>query len=124
MTWLGHSSGRASPSANFRPGCVQHGLPQTMDSPSSQVEMYRSSSTTARFSDEFLVNLLPGTNGSPSPKPPVSDDLPTYDPISDATKKEISSNHKSLGQNVIHLIPLVLILCALILWLSSNPATM
>ena len=44
-----------------------------------------------------------------------------YDPISDATKKEMSMHHKSSGENAIHLIPLVLILCALILWVFSDP---
>ncbi|KAJ4708326.1 Transmembrane protein [Melia azedarach] len=85
--------------------------------------MHRSSSTS-RASDEFLVNMLPAsvTMGSPTLKTVASDDLPIYDhPISDATKKEMAMHHKSMGENAIHLIPLVLILCAFILWLFSHP---
>ncbi|RVW47477.1 hypothetical protein CK203_086512 [Vitis vinifera] len=82
--------------------------------------MYRSASTS-RASDEFLVNLLPAAMGSTPLKTSASEDLPMYDPISDATKKEMSMHHKSSGENAIHLIPLLLILCALILWVFSDP---
>ncbi|KAJ0030787.1 hypothetical protein Pint_13067 [Pistacia integerrima] len=51
-----------------------------------QTRMHRSSSTS-RASDEFLVNLLPAAS-SPV-KALSSDDLPIYDPVSEATKKEI-----------------------------------
>ncbi|PRQ18344.1 hypothetical protein RchiOBHm_Chr7g0204931 [Rosa chinensis] len=47
-------------------------------------------------------------------------DLPTYDPLSHAAKRE-RSRIKS-AENAIHLIPLVLALCAIILWFFSNPA--
>ncbi|KAH7849807.1 hypothetical protein Vadar_023327 [Vaccinium darrowii] len=88
--------------------------------------MYRSSSTS-RVSDEFLVNLLPPGKGSPSiksspsPKSSDTDDLPVVELMSDAAKKEIPRPQNSSGENAIHLIPLVLILCALILWLFSKP---
>ncbi|OAY37438.1 hypothetical protein MANES_11G101800v8 [Manihot esculenta] len=81
--------------------------------------MYRVS-TTYRGSDEFSVNLsldaiasAPRTNSS-------STDLPIYDPISDSTKKDVGLHHRSLGENSVHLIPLVLFLCALILWVFSR----
>ncbi|GMQ06944.1 hypothetical protein CsSME_00051346 [Camellia sinensis var. sinensis] len=90
--------------------------------------MYRISSTS-RFSDEFLVNL------SPAVKSPATDDDDLLQPvsdhqISDGNKKEVPSpsqqqqqqHKKSRGENVIHLIPLFLLLCAcLILWWFSVP---
>ncbi|KAA8535047.1 hypothetical protein F0562_030050 [Nyssa sinensis] len=79
------------------------------------------SSSTARSSDEILVNLLPAAKSSPSVKSSATVDLPTYDSISDGSKKEVTPLYKSLGENAIHLIPLVLILCGLILWFSSDP---
>ncbi|KAL5836081.1 hypothetical protein ACOSQ4_015578 [Xanthoceras sorbifolium] len=86
--------------------------------------MHRSASTS-RTSDEFLVNLLPAAaamNSSPV-KASASHDLPIYSPISDATKKELALHHKSMGENAIHLIPLLLIFCGFILWLFSHPAS-
>ncbi|KAK9208350.1 hypothetical protein WN944_000704 [Citrus x changshan-huyou] len=95
--------------------------------------MHRSSSSTSRASDEFMVNMLPASLGvtvassSPLLASDHDRDLPTYAniPISDATKKEMAAMHRksSLGENAIHLIPLLLIFCALILWLFSLPAT-
>ncbi|KAL5768949.1 hypothetical protein ACOSQ2_015732 [Xanthoceras sorbifolium] len=86
--------------------------------------MHRSASTS-RTSDEFLVNLLPAAaamNSSPV-KASASHDLPIYSPISDANKKELALHHKSMGENAIHLIPLLLIFCGFILWLFSHPAS-
>lgn len=82
-----------------------------------------------------MVNILPTSAGvnmaSSAPLLAASDrdhghDLPTYSnsiTISDATKKEMAALHRksSLGENAIHLIPLVLVVCALILWLFSLP---
>lgn len=52
------------------------------------------------------------------------DDLPVYDTNSDhVTKKEIGlHHHHPSGENVIHLIPLVLFLCGFTLWIFSHPA--
>ncbi|KAK3224993.1 hypothetical protein Dsin_004855 [Dipteronia sinensis] len=47
-------------------------------------------------------------------------ELPTYDPLSHSAKKQRS--HLRLAQNAIHVIPLVVVLCAVILWFFSNPA--
>lgn len=95
--------------------------------------MHRASSTT-RVSDEFFSA---GTNSaavaaaamsSPNPKPTVAspatansdlDHLPTYNPLSHVAKKE--KNRFRSAENVIHLIPLMLVLCAIILWLFSGP---
>ncbi|KAM7509044.1 hypothetical protein LguiA_019497 [Lonicera macranthoides] len=79
--------------------------------------MYRLASSTSRASDEFLVNLSPAGKGSPSLK---TDDLPVYIPISDTNKKEVAPHYKSSAENAIHIIPLILILSALILWFFSH----
>ncbi|KAL7248787.1 hypothetical protein ACSBR1_011045 [Camellia fascicularis] len=87
--------------------------------------MYKISSTR-RFSDEFLVDL------SPAVKSPATDDDDLLQPvsdhrISDGNKKEVPSpsqqqqHKKSRRENVIHLIPIFLLLCALILWWFSVP---
>ncbi|KAB1209022.1 hypothetical protein CJ030_MR6G010461 [Morella rubra] len=81
--------------------------------------MYRSSSTS-RASDEFLVNLVPAEMGSPPQKAASSDDLPIYNSFPDATKKEVAFPNRSPGEETIHLIPLVLVLCGLILWIFSD----
>lgn len=84
--------------------------------------MYRSASAS-RVSDEYLVNMSPAAKGSSFPKMLIAaDDLHTnYHPISDATKKDVSL--KSPGEKAVHLIPLVLTICALILWFFSKPVT-
>lgn len=88
--------------------------------------MHRSSSS-CRASDEFLVNLLPAAMAMKTSSPVnvlSSDDLPIYNPVSDATKKEIALHQKSIAENAIHLIPFVLFLCALILWVFSRTGDM
>ncbi|KAJ0971252.1 hypothetical protein J5N97_019211 [Dioscorea zingiberensis] len=76
--------------------------------------MHRSASTT-RASDEYLVSMAQGGSRSVM----EMDQLPTYDPQSEAAKKEIL--RARFAQNMVHLIPLVLIFCALVLWFFSNP---
>ncbi|GMN31007.1 hypothetical protein TIFTF001_003061 [Ficus carica] len=46
-------------------------------------------------------------------------DLPTYNPLSSAAKREQS--RLRFAHNAVHLIPLLLLLCALVLWFFSNP---
>ncbi|KAL7115382.1 hypothetical protein ACP275_04G181300 [Erythranthe tilingii] len=76
--------------------------------------------------DEFSVNFLPDAS-----KDLVSDDFSdnynnnsnnnNYNPISDdIAKKDISPKPYS-GERAIHLIPLILIMCGLVLWIFSNP---
>jgi hypothetical protein len=85
--------------------------------------MHRSLSTS-RASDEFLVNLLPADHmGSPPPLKAAASikDLPMYNSISDhSAKKDVAPQHRASGENAVHLIPLVLILCGLILWIFSS----
>ncbi|KAK3130759.1 hypothetical protein QOZ80_6AG0544240 [Eleusine coracana subsp. coracana] len=47
--------------------------------------------------------------------------LPTYDPMSAAGRRE-AARVRALGRAV-HCIPVVLLLCALVLWLSASTAT-
>ncbi|XP_010505084.1 PREDICTED: uncharacterized protein LOC104781974 [Camelina sativa] len=83
-------------------------------------------------SASIVSDQLSASSPSPSPSPPRiqtaedSDDdqllLPRYDPNSHPGKKK--KNNKSplrSAENAIHFIPIVLILCAVILWLFSNP---
>ncbi|KAL3499709.1 hypothetical protein ACH5RR_038802 [Cinchona calisaya] len=99
--------------------------------------MYRSSSTT-RVSDEFFSNSSSSSSASaaasaggaimssPNPKlPPTTttsdlDHLPTYNPMSHVAKKE-KYRFRS-AENAVHLIPLLIVLCAIILWFFSSPA--
>ncbi|KAL6580634.1 hypothetical protein OROMI_008658 [Orobanche minor] len=84
--------------------------------------MYRSSSTN-RFSDDHFSYYT----SSPSSKVPTAlrslsqgvGELPIHEPSSEAAKKEKS--RAKFAENAVHLIPLILLLCAFILWVFSNP---
>ncbi|CAA0834527.1 Unknown protein [Striga hermonthica] len=84
--------------------------------------MYRSASNN-RFADDNFSYYT----SSPSSKVPTAlrslsegaDELPTYEPLSEAAKKEKS--RAKFAERAVHLIPLILLLCAFILWLLSNP---
>ncbi|XP_041995706.1 uncharacterized protein LOC121745824 [Salvia splendens] len=78
-----------------------------------------------RFSDDHYSYY---GSSSPSAKVPtalraLSDDsgneLPMYEPLSDAAKKERS--RAKFAEKAVHAIPLVLLFCAFILWMFSNP---
>ncbi|KAL0874005.1 hypothetical protein Bca101_023710 [Brassica carinata] len=81
----------------------------------------RRSASGSRVSDQFVP--------TPSPSPPRSESvtfreddvellLPRYDPSSQPGKREKSRLRSA--ENVIHFIPLVLLLCVVILWLFSH----
>ncbi|GFQ01045.1 hypothetical protein PHJA_002248400 [Phtheirospermum japonicum] len=85
--------------------------------------MYRSGSAN-RFSDDHYSYYT----SSPSSKVPTAlrslsqqgtDELPIYEPLSEAAKKD--RTRAKFSENAVHLIPLILLLCAFILWFSSNP---
>ncbi|XP_009610055.1 uncharacterized protein [Nicotiana tomentosiformis] len=78
--------------------------------------MYRSSSTT-RVSDEFFSPNLKSTITSAE-----TEELPIFNPQSHVAKKERSRLRSA--ENSIHLIPLILLLSAFILWVFSSPVTM
>lgn len=48
-------------------------------------------------------------------------ELPAYDPVLEMMRKEKTRN--KLAENAVHIIPLVLLVCAAILWFLSNPGT-
>ncbi|MCD7469059.1 hypothetical protein HAX54_007679 [Datura stramonium] len=78
--------------------------------------MYRSSSSS-RVSDEFFFNSSPNLKSTISTE---TDELPTFNPQSHLAKKE--RNRLRSAENAIHLIPLILLLSAFILWVFSSPA--
>ncbi|KAK7330151.1 hypothetical protein VNO77_24337 [Canavalia gladiata] len=83
--------------------------------------MYRSSnSSISRAYGEFLVDISATGLGSPSLKMADSHDLPIHHSVSNVAKKEMSLQGKPQGQKAIHLIPVVLIFCGLILWVFSH----
>ena len=83
--------------------------------------MHRSASWN-RFSDDYFKHA---TTSSPSSGHRSSysmfdgNNLPTYDPIAELAKRERA--RVKFAENAVHVIPLVLIVCAIILWLFSNP---
>ncbi|KAJ8556457.1 hypothetical protein K7X08_032209 [Anisodus acutangulus] len=78
--------------------------------------MYRSSSTT-RVSEELFFNSSPNIKSTISTE---TEELPTFNPQSHVAKKE--RNRLRSAENAIHLIPLILVLSAIILWVFSSPA--
>ncbi|GLT76355.1 hypothetical protein SLA2020_480230 [Shorea laevis] len=80
--------------------------------------MHRSSSSS-RVSEEVFVNSSPFQNTETTEQ--GRQQLPTLNPLSNAAKKERSRLRSA--ENAIHIIPLVLVLCAIILWFFSKPRT-
>ncbi|XP_047177495.1 uncharacterized protein LOC124844580 isoform X2 [Vigna umbellata] len=82
--------------------------------------MHRSASWN-RFSDDYFKHATSGSSSGHRSSYSMFDGshLPTYDPIADLAKKERA--RVKLAENAVHLIPFVLIACAVILWLFSNP---
>uniref|UniRef100_A0A7N0TJD7 Transmembrane protein n=1 Tax=Kalanchoe fedtschenkoi TaxID=63787 RepID=A0A7N0TJD7_KALFE len=76
--------------------------------------MYRSTSQS-RIGEEYYAHAPP----PPSRIGEAEEFLPIYDPPSNMTKKDKS--RAKFADNAIHIIPLVLLVCGLILWLFSNP---
>lgn len=75
--------------------------------------MHRSHSTS-RIADEYCGNLSSAIAAGDG-----DGHLPVYSPVSDVAKKEKSRLRSA--ENAVHLIPLVLVLSAVILWFFSNP---
>nr|KYP51142.1 hypothetical protein KK1_027059 [Cajanus cajan] len=82
--------------------------------------MHRSSSVS-RASGESLVDISAIALAFPSLKMGDSHALPIHHhSLSDVTKKEFTLHAKPFAHKAIHLIPLVLLFCALILWIFSH----
>lgn len=81
--------------------------------------MYRSASWN-KFSDDYFKHATSSSSSSSiSPGQRSSNDLPTYDPIVELAKKEKA--RVKFSENAVHVIPFVLLVCAIILWIFSNP---
>ncbi|KAK4728440.1 hypothetical protein R3W88_021428 [Solanum pinnatisectum] len=78
--------------------------------------MYRSSSSS-RVSEEFFFNSSPNLKSTISTE---TEELPTFNPQSHVAKKE--RNRLRSAENAIHIIPLILLLSAIVLWVFSSPA--
>lgn len=91
--------------------------------------MHRSSSYYLQSSSSSSsVSPLAATGGGVAAPGPSStagvmevDQLPTYDPRSDVAKKEaLDASRADLARALVHLIPVVVLLCGLLLWSLSN----
>ncbi|XP_027364629.1 uncharacterized protein LOC113871728 [Abrus precatorius] len=84
--------------------------------------MYRSASLN-RFSDDYFKHATSSSSSGSGRRSSHSmfdgNNLPTYDPIAELAKRE--RTRVKYAENAVHVIPLVLIVCAFILWLFSNP---
>ncbi|KAK4279470.1 hypothetical protein QN277_011249 [Acacia crassicarpa] len=85
--------------------------------------MHRSASWN-RYSEDYFKQFTtyqsPGRLKFSSSSSAIYDsDLPLYDPVIEVTKKEKARIR--FAENAVHVIPLVLFACAIILWLFSNP---
>jgi hypothetical protein len=87
--------------------------------------MHRSSSYYLSSSSSSSVSAATASvPGGPSGNAGVDvDQLPTYDPQSDAAKKEsLAATRANLAHALVHLVPVVVLLCGLLLWsLSTTP---
>ncbi|CAN6712467.1 unnamed protein product [Malus baccata var. baccata] len=93
--------------------------------------MQRSTSASRVSSEEDLLLTYSSSPESSTFKPTTDEGsdgdqhehlhLPTYDPLSHVAKRE--RRRIRSAENAIHLIPVLLVLCAFILWFFSNPGT-
>ncbi|KAL6614933.1 hypothetical protein ACP70R_037203 [Stipagrostis hirtigluma subsp. patula] len=81
---------------------------------------YLSPSSAAAAAAAGLGASAAGTGGPSGAAGMDVDQLPTYDPRSDAAKKEaLDASRADLARTLVHLIPVVVLLCGLILWSLS-----
>ncbi|XP_048127249.1 uncharacterized protein LOC115742795 isoform X2 [Rhodamnia argentea] len=80
--------------------------------------MYRSSSWS-RVSDDDYMHAPPMASTILRMGSFQGNELPAYDAASEMMRKEKTRN--KLAENAVHIIPLVLLVCAAILWFFSNP---
>ncbi|OMO94803.1 Small GTPase superfamily [Corchorus capsularis] len=82
--------------------------------------MYRSASWSRVADDYYTSPKAAGTGLRMSSSVEGNSELPMYDPALETADKKEKSKAK-FAENAVHLIPLVLLFCALILWFFSNP---
>ncbi|KAJ8471366.1 hypothetical protein OPV22_025709 [Ensete ventricosum] len=78
--------------------------------------MFRSSSAST-MSDEHLLPAAAAAEKAAPRSLLEPDGLPSYDPHSDIGKKLVQ--RARLSENAVHVIPIVVVLCAIILWFFS-----
>lgn len=94
--------------------------------------MYRSSSANG-VSDDYFASYYSSSSNSSTLSQKVSpalralsleasELLPIHAPLSDIAKKE--KCRSKFEENVVHIIPFVLLLCGFILWFLSNPSNL
>ncbi|KAI8540246.1 hypothetical protein RHMOL_Rhmol09G0247800 [Rhododendron molle] len=86
--------------------------------------MHRSASTPRVSDDHSKYHSSPPSSSSSSSAALralslEADELPVLEPMSEVYKKEKS--RFKFGETVVHIIPFVLLFCALVLWFFSNP---
>jgi hypothetical protein len=78
------------------------------------------SSSAASSSSPAAASSSSGPSGTAAGAMDV-DHLPTYDPRSDAVKKEaLDASRADLARTLVHLVPVVVLLCGLLLWSLSS----
>jgi hypothetical protein len=87
--------------------------------------MHRSSSYYLQSSSSSVLPLAAAGAAAPGPSSTAGvmdvDQLPTHDPRSDVAKKEaLDASRTDLARALVHLIPVVVLLCGLLLWSLSN----
>lgn len=80
--------------------------------------MYRSASANRIWDRQFTSHLH--HHHRHRSEDHIDQDLPTYDPNSDAAKKERAV--AKFAGNAVHAIPFLLLFCAFLLWFFSSPA--
>ncbi|CAN1188324.1 hypothetical protein LINPERHAP2_LOCUS39257 [Linum perenne] len=82
--------------------------------------MHRSASWTRVPSDDYFMHSTPMMASSGVRVSPTSEnnELPMYDPIVEMAKKDKT---RHFAERAVHVIPLVLLVCGLILWFFCNP---
>lgn len=86
--------------------------------------MHRSGSTT-RASDEFQLSMaaqaMGGSYSAAGLRSSIDMDhhLSPYHPQSEIEKKEV--NRIKVAENMVHIIPFVILLCTIVLWFFSHP---
>lgn len=86
--------------------------------------MHRSASTS-RTSEEYYMSMTTGggakgVSSSPGYRSSLDVDyLPTHDPLSDTANKKEALRAR-FAENMVHIIPLVIIFCAMVLWFFSH----
>ncbi|KAF8676051.1 hypothetical protein HU200_047556 [Digitaria exilis] len=87
---------------------------------SSSYYLQQSSSSSTAASPSPAVGATAASGPSGTAGAMDVDHLPTYDPRSDAAKEALDASRADLARTLVHLVPVVVLLCGLLLWSLSN----